>query len=97
MELQRLRPGADPTHVATQDIDQLWQLVQSVATQERADARDARIGVPGEAGTGRALVHGAKLDHGESPSTPADAKMAKEDRTGAVQPDDKPDRRKDGK
>ena len=45
---RHLRPRADQAHVAAQHVDQLRQLVELGAAQERAGARDARIGADGE-------------------------------------------------
>ena len=37
------RPRADEAHLAAQDVEELGELVERGAAQERADARDARV------------------------------------------------------
>ena len=62
------RPRADQRHLAAQHVDEVRQLVERGAAQERADARDARVaGVDREprADVLRAVDHRAQLEHVE--------------------------------
>jgi pyridoxine 5'-phosphate synthase PdxJ len=63
-------PRADDRHVAAQDVDEVGQLVDREAPQQRADAGDARVAlVDREAGAHRlgARDHRPQLEHVERP------------------------------
>ena len=49
-EMGTLRSGADHAHIADQDVDELWELVNVEATHQRAQACSARVVRPGPAG-----------------------------------------------
>ena len=73
------RARADDRHLAAQDVDEVRQLVDRRAAQQRADARDARVaGVDGEAGAELlgAVDHRAQLQDVELAPVAADAALA---------------------
>lgn len=82
-ELGTLRSRADEGHLAGEDVEELWELVDGGFPDEAADAGDARVARDGPAllfvGFGL-LHHGAELVHHERPVMKADALLLKDDR-----------------
>lgn len=81
--------GAHQAHIALEDIDQLDQLVELPATDQRPDPGDARVGADGDlAGLGGLpLGHAAQLVDAEGLAVAPDALLAEEYRPRAVQLD----------
>ena len=75
------RARADGTHLATQDVQELRQFVESGRAKDLADARDT------------VTPHGAELEHVERPPGPADPLLAKENRPAIFQQNRSRDRR----
>ena len=75
------RPRPDKTHVATDYVNELRQLVQAVLAEDLPDARDARIGFNGPLGAiGFGFAgHGAELEDLETSATPTHALLAVND------------------
>ena len=103
VEDQRAR--ADETHLAGDDVEQLRKLVQGGSPKPAPDAGHARIGGDLEqpllglvAIPQRVLQvlgvgdHGAELEHVEASAMAANAQLAEEDRTAAVELDGDCDR-----
>src|SRR5689334_5645327 len=87
-ERQGFRPGADPAHLALQDVDDLRELIEPVAAQEASDTGDSQIVLDGEVRTLlRLRPHRAEFEHREDATAKADSTLAKEERSGAVDPD----------
>ncbi len=63
-ELWTFGPRPDKAHVATDDVEQLRELVKPGGPQKAARARDARVCSGSELGAGRfrLLAHGAELE-----------------------------------
>ena len=73
------RPRADDRHLAAQDVDQVRQLVERGAAQERADAGDARVALVDRHAGAHVLGardHRAQLEHVERLAVAADAPLA---------------------
>lgn len=82
-ELGALRSRADEGHLAGEDVEELWELVDGGFPDEAADAGDARVARDGPAllFVGFSLLHhGAELVHHERPVMKADALLFKDDR-----------------
>src|SRR5439155_26107427 len=68
-EARPFGPGPDEAHVATQDVEELGQLIEARPTQEDADSGSPRIVAdrPARAGVRlRVQAHGAELQHPEA-------------------------------
>ena len=84
------RARADQAHLAAQHVDEVRQLVEREAPQQRADARDARIALvdrqPGAHLLG-AAHHRAQLEQVEVAAALADPALAVDRRAAALEPD----------
>jgi hypothetical protein len=81
---------ADDRHVAAQHVDEVGQLVQRRAAQQRADAGDARVALgdrQARADRLRAGDHRAQLEHVEGAAVAADAPLAVDRMARALDPD----------
>lgn len=87
------RSGPNDRHVANEDVDELWQLVDAELADDAADTGNARIVGNLEDGTILLVevpelcepllgvcAHGAELVHAEGLSVTANALLGKEDR-----------------
>jgi hypothetical protein len=84
------RPRPDQRHLAAHDVNQVRQLVDREAPQQRADARDPRIVLRDrQPGADRLGVgdHRAQLDHVERVAVLADPPLAIDHVTGRLEPD----------
>ena len=70
-----LGTGPDEAHLAAQDVEELWQLVELELAQELSDPRDAWIAVRGRRSAELLGVddHGPKLEDPEVPSAETDS------------------------
>jgi hypothetical protein len=90
------RAGSDPAHLAAQDVDHLWQLVDPGAAQEAADASHAIVAVAGdrfrsEVVHGAGMGHRAELDHDEWLAAITHPLLPEQDRPARIEPDDQRD------
>ncbi|MCY1234048.1 hypothetical protein D9M72_466160 [compost metagenome] len=59
-----LRSGSNETHLADQDVPQLWNLVEPVFADDAAHTGDTRIAPRGELCRGAFIdAHAAELEH----------------------------------
>lgn len=85
------RPGADETHVAFEDVEELGDLIDPGASEKVAEAGDP--GIPGDGGGAGGFgvePHGAELVNGEGFAPETDALLAEEGGAGAIEPDGDP-------
>src|SRR5579883_1663715 len=91
---ERMRPWAHDGHLATQDIDELRQLVEAGLAQEGTDPRHARI-VPARELLGiivpRMMIHGAELEDLDELVIEPITLLLEEDRPAAAQLDESGD------
>src|SRR6266542_4356109 len=84
--LRRQRPRADQAHLALEDVQQLWQLVEAEPAEVFPDRGHSRVVAELEertadvhpAAAGRQLAHGAELVHPEVPTALGDPLLVEE-------------------
>ena len=87
--MRKLGPWTDQRHVATEDVPELGQLIEFVATQESSNRSDTDVTTDGDGGVAAAFrAHGAELKEGELASVTAHAALPEEDRTGGAPADE---------
>ncbi len=99
----QLRARADHAHLTSHDVDELWEFVEAVATQETTDGGVPRIvfglvGAPPvvdhvEARGASIGSHRAELEHLERLAVETDALLPEQDRPAHRERDDASDRR----
>ena len=84
-ELGPLGPRSDQTHLSSQHVPELWQLVEPAAAEKTADAIDAVVVLAAPDGARRrlgVLAHRAEFVNGELTPLKADAALVIENRSG---------------
>src|SRR5579883_809028 len=84
----RMRPRADQRHGSRKDVQELRQFVEAAAPQKSADPRHPRIVAPGlrhVVFARRRRAHRAELVYHEAILVEAEALLAEQHRTGAIQ------------
>src|ERR1700681_2140999 len=79
---------SDDRHLPEQDVEKLWQFVEARSAEKAADARHARFAGarPDRAGVLlRIDVHRAEFEHRKLLAEAPDARLAIDDRSGAVE------------
>ena len=86
-ELPVLGPWADEAHLSTDDVQELWELVELRTCEESADPCEPIVVRRGECRAGRIVLHLAELQHVELPTALPDSAAPIEDWATVFQPD----------
>src|SRR6516165_4921087 len=83
---RRLRPRAHEAHLATEDIEELRQLVETPRSKHPANPGDTRVDAPGDRGVLVGIhAHRSKLVELERPPLPTDTDLREEDRPPRIE------------
>src|SRR5216684_9329678 len=88
-EVRLLRARPHQAHGAVQNVEELWQLVQAIFADERADAGNAIVAVSGPTGTAffGVLPHGTELKDFKLVAVQSDTLLPEEHRAAALNQD----------
>src|SRR5262245_11956950 len=87
-ERYRLRARSDPAHVASQDIDDLRQLVETILAQEPPDPGNPLIALDCVIPSIMIMLHRPQLEDGERPAAEPCAPLTIKNRPGCVDLDE---------
>src|SRR4051794_14719261 len=96
----RVRLRANEAHLAPEDVQQLWKLVDGRTPKKTTDGRKLRSGHPSQRCRGCAMpieVRGAEFHEVNRPAIETKAALSVEDRAARGEPNRTGDGQKDGK